>query len=121
MSADDVPRHLRVAIANATRAFQRRDPAALATINEDIQPLVDAAMAWVLAERARADTAGDAARAAVVAYLRSEAERCARALEERNSHGAGIAMVALRARADAVERGDDRTPREQEEDCDETE
>lgn len=42
----ELPRHHRLAIANATRAFERGDLASLATINEDIQPLVDAAVAW---------------------------------------------------------------------------
>lgn len=43
---NDLPRHLRLAIANATRAFERDDLGALATINETIQPLVDAAIAY---------------------------------------------------------------------------
>jgi hypothetical protein len=47
-----------------------------------------------------------AERAAVVTWLRAEADRCAVACEQRRSHDAGVAMVALRARADAIERGD---------------
>lgn len=41
-----VPRHLLLALANATEAFARGDIAALGTINENVQPLVDAAIAW---------------------------------------------------------------------------
>ena len=43
---DTVPRHLRLAIANATRAFEDGDLARLGTVNEDIQQLVDAAVVW---------------------------------------------------------------------------
>ena len=42
-----VPRHLRIALANAARAFTKREPASLATINENVQPVVDAAMGWI--------------------------------------------------------------------------
>jgi hypothetical protein len=41
-----VPRHLLLALANATEAFDRNDIYALGTINEHVQPLVDAAIAW---------------------------------------------------------------------------
>lgn len=51
-----VPRHLRIALLSATRAFEEDDFAALGTINEDIQGLVDAAMAC----RNRAITAAKA-------------------------------------------------------------
>ncbi len=44
--AGEVPPHLRIAIANATRAFRDDDLRALATVNENLQPLVDAAIAW---------------------------------------------------------------------------
>lgn len=46
-----------------------------------------------------------AERASVVAWLRAEAERCAAACA-RGSHDAWIGMVVLRARADAIERGE---------------
>lgn len=46
MTEPEIPRHLRIALANATRAFERDDLAALKTINENLQPLVDAAIAW---------------------------------------------------------------------------
>jgi hypothetical protein len=62
---NDVPRHLRIAIANATRAFAQGDLAALATINEDIQPLVDAAISWshrTWARRAPAEQAREEGR-----------------------------------------------------------
>ena len=43
---DTVPRHLRFALASAQRAFEEYDLGSLATVNEDIQGLVDAAVAW---------------------------------------------------------------------------
>ncbi len=43
---EHVPRHLRLALASATRAFERGELLSLATINETIQPLVDAAIAY---------------------------------------------------------------------------
>lgn len=46
LDRDDVPRHLRIAIVNAQRAFEKDDLGALATINEDIQGLVDAAIGY---------------------------------------------------------------------------
>jgi hypothetical protein len=52
-AAAETPRHLRVALSNAQRAFERDDLGALATINEDIQGLVDAAVAYA---RRRAKT-----------------------------------------------------------------
>lgn len=44
--ADDskVPQYIHVALANATRAIAEHDDAALGTVNEVIQPLVDSAM-----------------------------------------------------------------------------
>lgn len=45
MSADDIPRHFRLALVHATRAFDADDLARLGTINEDLQGLVDAAIA----------------------------------------------------------------------------
>jgi hypothetical protein len=47
----EVPRHLLLALANATDAFKRGDLAALATINMNVQPLVDAAIAWARREQ----------------------------------------------------------------------
>lgn len=44
--ADAVPRHLRLALAHAQRAFETDNVGALATVCENIQGLVDAAMAW---------------------------------------------------------------------------
>lgn len=44
--SSDVPRHLRLALASATRAFQSGDLSTLGTANEDLQPLIDAAVAW---------------------------------------------------------------------------
>lgn len=41
-----IPRHLRIALASATRAFQSGDLSTLGTANEDLQPLLDAAIAW---------------------------------------------------------------------------
>ena len=41
----DIPRHLRIALASATRAFQSGDLSTLGTANEDLQPLIDAAVA----------------------------------------------------------------------------
>lgn len=62
--ADSIPRHLLIALANAKRAFEAHDTSALATVNEHLQPLVDAALSWVAnevsakeAEKARADLA----------------------------------------------------------------
>lgn len=46
MDDDTLPRHLRVAMSNAQRAFERDDIGSLSTINEDIQGLVDAAVNW---------------------------------------------------------------------------
>lgn len=43
---DEIPRHLRCALANAQRAFEQGDIGSLATINETIQPLTDAALAF---------------------------------------------------------------------------
>lgn len=43
---NDIPRHLRFAIASATRAFQSGDLSTLGTANEALQPLLDAAIAW---------------------------------------------------------------------------
>lgn len=42
----EIPRHLRVALASATRAFRSGDLSSLGTANEDLQPLLDAAIAW---------------------------------------------------------------------------
>lgn len=41
-----IPRHLAQAIASATRAFQAGDLSRLGTANENLQPLLDAAIAW---------------------------------------------------------------------------
>ncbi len=43
---DTIPRHVRIALANATRAFDTDDLARLGTILEDLQGLVDAAIRW---------------------------------------------------------------------------
>lgn len=52
---DKAPAHLRVALANAARAFQRGDLAALATVNEALQPLVDAAVSQIIGARSEVD------------------------------------------------------------------
>lgn len=61
VEADAVPRHLRLALARAQRAFEVDDVGSLASICEDIQGLVDAAMAWGRRreQRARASLTGD--------------------------------------------------------------
>lgn len=41
-----VPRHLLIALARAQEAFERDNLRGLASINEDLQQLVDAAIAW---------------------------------------------------------------------------
>jgi hypothetical protein len=58
---DKVPRYLHVALACAQRAFETDDVGALASVCEDIQGLVDAAMAWGLRreQRTRAALTGD--------------------------------------------------------------
>ncbi len=43
---NDIPRHLRVALASATRAFESGDLSTLGTANEALQPLIDAAIKW---------------------------------------------------------------------------
>ena len=48
-------RTLHIALAMATRAAEQRDPGRLHTINESIQPLVDAFMAWGSADRAEVE------------------------------------------------------------------
>lgn len=53
--SDDVPRHLRIAIVHATRAFETGNFRALATINEDIQHLVDAAIGAVRREQVKVE------------------------------------------------------------------
>jgi len=50
-----IPRHIRAAIRNAQQAFARDDLAALATVNEHLQPLVDAAVAAVRRAEQRRD------------------------------------------------------------------
>lgn len=47
----EVPKYLRIALLKATDAFARNDLAALATINMNVQPLVDAAIAWARREQ----------------------------------------------------------------------
>ena len=42
----DIPKYLLTGIRNATRAFEQDNPAALATVSEHLQPLVDAAMRY---------------------------------------------------------------------------
>ena len=42
----DIPRHLRIAIASATRAFESGDLSTLGSANEALQPLLDAAIKW---------------------------------------------------------------------------
>jgi hypothetical protein len=54
-SSDDVPRHLRIALAHATRAFETGNFGALATINEDIQQLADAALGAVRREQVKVE------------------------------------------------------------------
>lgn len=53
--ADTVPRHLRLALRNAERAIRDQDDAALGTVSEDIQGLVDAAMARIRQAEAERD------------------------------------------------------------------
>lgn len=53
----EVPRHLRIALSHAERAFEKGDIGALATINEDIRQLADAAVSWGRRERAAARVA----------------------------------------------------------------
>lgn len=52
MPLDPTLRALMVAISRATRAFQDGDNAELKAVNESLQPLVDAAMARILAKDA---------------------------------------------------------------------
>lgn len=54
---DALPRHLRLALSNAQQAFEAGEYRSLATINEDIQPLVDAAMAQIARLEAERDEA----------------------------------------------------------------
>jgi hypothetical protein len=54
-------RTLGLALSLAQRAFEGRDAAALGTVNETIQPLVDAAMAWVKQAQGERDEARAAA------------------------------------------------------------
>jgi hypothetical protein len=46
---------LHLAIANATNAFKARDPRALATINEAVQPVADAALEWIFWQQDQID------------------------------------------------------------------
>jgi hypothetical protein len=50
---DRVPKHLLKALADATDAFREGDIKRLATINSNVQPLVDAAIAWHRREMAK--------------------------------------------------------------------
>ena len=52
ISPDPALRVLLLSISRATRAFQDGDNAALKAVNESLQPLVDAAMARILAKDA---------------------------------------------------------------------
>lgn len=52
-----IPRHLHIALANATRAITEGDDAALGTINEAVQPLVDAAMTRIRTLERKGDEA----------------------------------------------------------------
>ncbi len=47
----EIPRHIRIALRSAQRAFDDRDLRVFATFNEDLQPMVDAASAWITALR----------------------------------------------------------------------
>lgn len=58
----ETPRHLHIAIGNATRAIAAGDDGALGTINEDIQPLVDAAMARIRRTETKLQRAKELAR-----------------------------------------------------------
>lgn len=50
----DIPHHLLIVLSQAQRAFERRDLTAFGTINEHLQPVVDAALGWIVAlERER--------------------------------------------------------------------
>ena len=44
--SSEIPRHIRIAIASATEAFEQDNVVRLGTFNEDLQPLIDAAVAW---------------------------------------------------------------------------
>lgn len=50
----EIPRHLRIALANAQRAFENDDPRTLAAVHEDLQGLVDAALAYASRRAAKA-------------------------------------------------------------------
>lgn len=43
----DIPRHLLAALRHMQRAFEQCDSSSLATINENLQPVADAAMGWI--------------------------------------------------------------------------
>jgi ribosome modulation factor len=76
--SDDLPRHVRPTLINVQRAFENDEPRVLHTILEDIQPVVDAAIAWGLRKMKRAEAAIDALQARIRAQgeeiesLRSE-------------------------------------------------
>lgn len=73
----DIPHHIRLALNIAQRAFDDRDLRVLGTFSEDLQPMVDAAAAWITAlsrdlSESRAET--KAARAEVTALRAQVAE-----------------------------------------------
>lgn len=60
---DSIPNYLRIALWHAQRSFERNDIGALAAINKDIQPLIDAAVNWGQRSSTRALRAIDRLRA----------------------------------------------------------
>jgi hypothetical protein len=90
MPADpEIPRHLLLALAHATRAFERGDLGSLATIKENVQPLTDAAIGWH-----RRTTAEIQAAHAEAIEMRAWAEEAARA-ENENAEDARRERVAV--------------------------
>ncbi len=62
----DIPRHIRIALSQIERAAEAHDLSRLGTVNEDLQPLVDAFVGWVMAARQQE-------RARIVALIRTQA------------------------------------------------
>lgn len=70
---DTIPRHLLVALSQAQRAFERRDCTAFGTINENVQPVADAALGWIREVERERD-----------AYRKAKAENDDRFMAERD-------------------------------------
>lgn len=94
----DIPHHIRLALAAAQRAFDDRDLRVFGTFNEDLQPVVDAASAWITAlSRDLSDARAEARTArAEVAALRA---RLVEGMEQAERERADV-VAWLRARAD---------------------